>query len=336
TRRSGRRAPIPAPCSGAATAGRTAASSATPACPPTCSPTGCGTAPAAPAYRSSRRSTCRRRARPRPTASPTGARSSPASAPISTSSTWTPCASTPPRWSSTSPPEGAAWSSAPTATGPPWSQVRSRWRTASRLALVPAASSASAGGEVAKSGRGAAMTEPGDAPEPVGLLDGIATTRAIRRFRDDPVTDEQLATIMFAASRAPSGSNRQPFRFIVLRDGPTALAAKAALGRAARRMWGGKRATDVYDEGSGAEPDSPKARMARTMQHFVDHFDEVPAVILAVLLRYRDANPSARGSVYPACQNLLLAARAIGLGGVLTGFHALVEPELRGLLAVPD
>ena len=61
----------------------------------------------------------------------------------------------------------------------------------------------------------------------------------------------------------------------MLRDGPTALAAKAALGRAARRMWGGKRATDVYDEGSGAEPDSPKARMARTMQHFVDHFDEV-------------------------------------------------------------
>ena len=180
------------------------------------------------------------------------------------------------------------------------------------------------------------MTEPGDAPEPVGLLDGIATTRAIRRFRDDPVTDEQLATIMFAASRAPSGSNRQPFRFIVLRDGPTALAAKAALGRAARRMWGGKRATDVYDEGSGAEPDSPKARMARTMQHFVDHFDEVPAVILAVLLRYRDANPSEGGSVYPACQNLLLAARAIGLGGVLTGFHALVEPELRGLLAIPD
>ena len=76
--------------------------------------------------------------------------------------------------------------------------------------------------------------------------------------------------------------------------------------------------------------------MARSMQQFVDHFDEVPAVILAALVRYRDPNPSEGGSVYPACQNLLLAARAVGLGGVLTGFHSLVEPELRELLAIPD
>ncbi|MBV9283312.1 MAG: nitroreductase family protein, partial [Acidimicrobiia bacterium] len=54
-------------------------------------------------------------------------------------------------------------------------------------------------------------------PDTVGLLEGLTTTRAIRRFRPDPVPDAELAAILFAASRAPSGSNRQPFRFLVLR-----------------------------------------------------------------------------------------------------------------------
>ena len=68
------------------------------------------------------------------------------------------------------------------------------------------------------------------------MLEGIATTHAIRRFRDEPVTDEQLATILFAATRAPSGSNRQPFRFLVFRDGEAAVAAKHLLGGTAPRV----------------------------------------------------------------------------------------------------
>jgi nitroreductase len=72
------------------------------------------------------------------------------------------------------------------------------------------------------------------------------------------------------------------------------------------------------------------------MQHLVDHFEEVPVVVLACLVRYRDANPYEGSSVYPACQNLLLAARALGYGGVLTGWHASVESELRGVLGIPE
>jgi nitroreductase len=71
------------------------------------------------------------------------------------------------------------------------------------------------------------------------------------------------------------------------------------------------------------------------MQHFVDHFEEIPVVILACLVRYREANPYEGGSVYPACQNLLVAARALGYGGVLTMWHLAVEDELRGLLGIP-
>lgn len=173
-------------------------------------------------------------------------------------------------------------------------------------------------------------------PPPISLLDGLATTRAIRRYAPEPISEDDLAAILWHASRAPSGSNRQPFRFLVLRDGPTARRAKALLGRSFREMWADKRAADGYEEGSGADDGSPKARMARAMQHFVDHFEEAPVVVLPCLIRYRAPHPSEGASIYPACQNLLLAARALGYGGVMTVWHALVEDELRSVLGIPD
>jgi nitroreductase len=170
----------------------------------------------------------------------------------------------------------------------------------------------------------------------VGLYEGLLTTRAIRRYRDEPIPPETLRDILFAATRAPSGSNRQPFRFIVLTDGPVAAEAKRIIGRSAREFWETKRATDGYDRGSGAREDSPKARMARTMQHYVDHYESVPVVVLPCFVRYRAGLETAGASVYPACQNLLLAARALGYGGVMTIWNLMVDAELRTLLHVPD
>jgi len=172
-------------------------------------------------------------------------------------------------------------------------------------------------------------------PDTVGLLEGIATTRAIRRYRHESVPDDVLRDMLFAATRAPSGSNRQPFRFVVLRDGPNAVAAKQLIRDGARRVWGTKQETDGYARGSGEVADSPKARMARTMQAYVDEFDRVPVLILPCFLRYREPNPFEGASIYPACQNLLLAARALGYGGVLTGFHVMCEADLRQLLDIP-
>jgi nitroreductase len=163
-------------------------------------------------------------------------------------------------------------------------------------------------------------------PAPVTLLDGLATTRAIRRYTDDPVPDEDLATILWHAGRAPSGSNRQPFRFLVLRDGEHATVAKALLGEAFRAGWAAKRDADGYRP----------SRFADSMQHYVDRFERVPVVILVCLVRYRSPSPYEGASVYPACQNLLLAARALGYGGALTMWHLGVEAQLRELLEVPD
>ena len=170
----------------------------------------------------------------------------------------------------------------------------------------------------------------------IGLLEGLATTRSIRRYTEEPIPEAALRAILFAASRAPSGSNRQPFRFVVLTDGPKAREAKALIGGAARKAWNAKRHTDGYDSGSGARADSPKARMARTMEHYVNHFEQVPALVLPCLVRYREPTSFEGASIYPAVQNLLLAARALGYGGVITGFHGAVHRELVELLEIPE
>jgi len=170
----------------------------------------------------------------------------------------------------------------------------------------------------------------------VDLLTGLATTRSIRRYHPDPIPNDVLSSILWSASRAPSGSNRQPFRFLVLTDGVNARRAKAVLGESFRSGWRSKRTSDGFDTGSGGDPDSPKARQARAMQEYVDHFEQIPVVVLVCLDRYRDPNPFEGASVYPACQNLLLAARAHGYGGALTMWHQGVDTELREILAIPE
>src|SRR5260370_27900257 len=117
-------------------------------------------------------------------------------------------------------------------------------------------------------------------PVGVSLIDGLISTRAIRRYTDEPIPDRALRDILFIATRAPSGSNRQPFRFVVLTDSPTAVAAKRLIADAAQRVWAAKRERDGYTQGSAERPDSPKSRMARTMEQYVDAFAFLPVLIL--------------------------------------------------------
>jgi nitroreductase len=166
----------------------------------------------------------------------------------------------------------------------------------------------------------------------IELLEGLTSTRAIRRFTTDPIAVEDLNRILFAASRAPSGSNRQPFRFLVLRDGPTANAAKALLATAFADAWASKKFADGYHK---VDPTSPTGRLSSAMEHLIDHFVEVPAVVLACTTP-RHGGLLDGASIYPACQNLLLAARGLGYGGVLTGWHVPVERELKVLCGIPD
>ena len=165
------------------------------------------------------------------------------------------------------------------------------------------------------------------------LSEGLATTRSIRRYLDEPVRDDQLATIMHLATRAPSGSNRQPFRFMVLRDGPRAAVVRTLLAEGAAEVWAQKRARDEFP---AAGAGSRTARMLDAMETYVATFASAPVIVLPCMVRYREPTPTEGASIYPAVQNLLLAARSVGLGGALTMFHQTREAEIRAELGIPD
>jgi nitroreductase len=170
----------------------------------------------------------------------------------------------------------------------------------------------------------------------ISALDALATTRSIHRYLPDPIPDEDLSKILWSATRAPSGTNQQPFRFLVLRDGERSRQAKALLGSSFRKSWSVKAADEGWKGGADLDPNSRRFRTAETMQRFVDRFEEIPVIVLVCLARYRSSNPYEGASVYPACQNLLLAARALGYGSTITVWHGFCEAELRALLGIPD
>ena len=167
----------------------------------------------------------------------------------------------------------------------------------------------------------------------LSFFEGLTTTRTIRRYLDTPVTDEQLATVMHLATRAPSGSNRQPFRFVVLRDGANARQVRALLAEGAAEVWGAKRAKNEFGDSA---PTSRTARMLSSMDHYVATFADAPVIVLPCMVRYREPTPSEGASIYPAVQNLLLGARSVGLGGALTMFHQTREAPIRSVLELPD
>jgi len=167
----------------------------------------------------------------------------------------------------------------------------------------------------------------------LSLVEGLTTTRSIRRYTDAPVTEDQLATVMHLATRAPSGSNRQPFRFIVLRQGSTARRVRQLLAEGAAESWAAKRAKNEFPD---VDPDSRTGRMLASMDYYVATFADAPVVVLPCMVRYREPTPTEGASVYPAVQNLLLGARAVGLGGALTMFHQTREEAIREFLKIPD
>jgi nitroreductase len=157
------------------------------------------------------------------------------------------------------------------------------------------------------------------------LGEAIFTQRAIRRFRPDPIAEDDLAVILEAAIRAPNGGNAQPWRFLVLRD-PEVRAEFATLYHEA---WWSKRRDSGYETPEDL-PQDPSMQAARRL---ADEFGHAPVVIL---LCATAPGAGAASSVIPAAQNLLLAARALGIGGTITTLHANVEHRVHALLDIPD
>ncbi len=158
--------------------------------------------------------------------------------------------------------------------------------------------------------------------ENIDLFEAIESQRAIRRFKPDPVPDELITRLLQAAIKAPSGGARQGWSFIVIRDQET----KDKIG-------------DLYRAGDGFSitPDltSQVRRVYGAAQYLEDHMEDVPVFILACI--EANANSSFSGaSIYPAVQNILLAARGMGLGSCLTTRQMRFEEEIKQMLNIPE
>lgn len=171
-------------------------------------------------------------------------------------------------------------------------------------------------------------------PTEPSLSEGLRSARTVRRYTDEPVSEDDLARVLHLATRAPSGSNRQPFRFIVLHQpGDVADRVRSLLAEGAEAVWSAKRATDEFPD---RDPSSRTGRMLASMDAYVAGFARMPVIVLPCMIRYREPTPTEGASVYPAVQNLLLGARAVGLGAALTMFHQAREAEVREALGIPE
>ena len=172
--------------------------------------------------------------------------------------------------------------------------------------------------------------------EEIGLFEAMYTQRAIRRLKPDPVSGELISKLIEAATKAPSGGDRQPWAFIVIGDPAT-------------RQKIGEWYLDAWNQTYGAAPreaierlPANQIRVLRSAEHLARHLAEAPVLILAcVRVAAPPGSPagvataSHYGSIFPAVQNLLLAARGLGLGATLTTLHRLHEQDVKDLLGIP-
>lgn len=162
------------------------------------------------------------------------------------------------------------------------------------------------------------------------VFEAIKTTRAMRRLDlERPVSEDDIRTVIAAATRGASGGNRQPVRYLVVQDAET----KRRLGEVYRERWQNE-IRDTYVQKGNLDENGWK--IMRSADHLGDHFGESP-VIIAVCGRYPKVPPMTHpAEVYPAVQNLMLAARALGLGTTLTTAHWARMDDIREILAIPE
>ena len=175
------------------------------------------------------------------------------------------------------------------------------------------------------------------------LHEAILTTRAIRRFTDAPVTDDELLTCLRAAVQAPSGGNIQPWQFLVVTD----AAAKGEIAGVYRRAYDRYERTLLASLPPFRSTDDEDAfmRTVRSSRHLAEHLAEVPALVLFLMpdismTLHDDEGPldigTPHASVYPAVQNFMLAARGLGLGTALTTVFRIHQDELRACCGIPE
>ncbi|NYD57196.1 nitroreductase [Nocardioides marinisabuli] len=158
------------------------------------------------------------------------------------------------------------------------------------------------------------------------LFEAIRTTRAMRRLDpEQDVTDEDVRTILEAALKGPTGGNQQPIRWLVIRDPDI----KKRLQKIYQRCW--NRGRKPYED----EPGKVAPNVLSSADHLAENLHLAPVIILACA-DTGAADKRHHASVYPSVQNLLLAARALGLGTALTTAHLFEEDAVKEVLGIPE
>jgi nitroreductase len=176
---------------------------------------------------------------------------------------------------------------------------------------------------------------PGNREPTNDLWEALYTQRAIRYFRPDPVPQDVIFKCIEAATRAPSGSNLQPWGWVVVRDD----AMRARIAGRLRELFLGNEQMRTYVESGRASGDRSRRLMMGGVSNIVERLDSAPVFIIPCL--HNAASPAPQGllagsSIYQAVQNLMLAARGLGLGTVMTTFQAGMSKDLAAWLKLPE
>ena len=162
------------------------------------------------------------------------------------------------------------------------------------------------------------------------VLEAMETCTAMRYFKDEPVPKPTLERLIYAATRASNPGNSQGWEFLIMDD----PAIKATVGEKVLT------AMAPFFETRPAGRDGVEERMFQGAEHLAKNFARVPAWIVCMARKvYPPHDPQDSfmySTVYPAAQNLIVAARALGVGTCFTTFPGVAEPEVRSLCNVPD
>jgi len=170
-------------------------------------------------------------------------------------------------------------------------------------------------------------------PDSTDVFEIMHTTRAMRRLKPDPVPDELIRKILQAGVCAANGGNTQRWRFMVIKDPKIKQAVQRIYKRAFDEVVGPRYAASAPPPGVTAER---YQRQHAAVEYLTDHYHEAPVWIVACIEDQSPPNRWAGASIYPAVQNMLLAARALGLGSTLTTRHLLYEKEAEQALGLPQ
>ncbi|WP_167045067.1 nitroreductase family protein [Salinibacterium sp. ZJ454] len=160
----------------------------------------------------------------------------------------------------------------------------------------------------------------------------IATTRAMRRLKAEPVPRELITQIIQAGICAPNGGNAQNWRFLVVEDPIVKATVQAYYRRAFDEVVRPLHLSTPPPPGTSNDEYS---RQLSSVEYLTDHIHEAPVWIVPCQDTSSDTR-SAGASIYPAVQNMLLAARALGLGATLTTRHLLFQNETEAALGLPS